>query len=77
MGSKSENCYFMTSDFSKLGLKDDIVKAMKSAKDEVKDRRNAELDSLAKDTDEAGVGRYSIDDNPYLTAAREMGKENK
>ena len=55
----------------------DIVKAMKSAKDEVKDRRNAELDSLAKDTDEAGVGRYSIDDNPYLTAAREMGKENK
>ena len=28
MGSKSENCYFMTSDFSKLGLKDDIVKAI-------------------------------------------------
>ena len=55
----------------------DIVKAMKSAKDEVKDRRNAELDSLAEDTDEAGVGRYAIDDNPYLTAAREMGKENK
>ena len=55
----------------------DIVKAMKSAKDEVKDRRKAELDSLAEDTDEAGVGRYSIDDNPYLTAAREMGKENK
>ena len=50
---------------------------MKSAKDEVKDRRNAELDSLAEDTDEAGVGRYAIDDNPYLTAAREMGKENK
>ena len=55
----------------------DIVKAMKSAKDEVKDRRKAELDSLAEDTDEAGVGRYSVDDNPYLTAAREMGKENK
>ena len=55
----------------------DIVKAIKSAKDEVKDRRKAELDSLAEDTDEAGVGRYSIDDNPYLTAAREMGKENK
>ena len=55
----------------------DIVKAMKSAKDKVKDRRNAELDSLAEDTDEAGVGRYAIDDNPYLTAAREMGKENK
>lgn len=55
----------------------DIVKAMKSAKDEVKDRRNAELDLLAEDTDEAGVGRYAIDDNPYLTAAREMGKENK
>ena len=55
----------------------DIVKAMKSAKDEVKDRRNAQLDSLAEDTDEAGVGRYAIDDNPYLTAAREMGKENK
>ena len=55
----------------------DIVKAMKSAKDEVKDRRNAELGSLAEDTDEAGVGRYAIDDNPYLTAAREMGKENK
>lgn len=55
----------------------DIVKAMKSAKDEVKDKRKAELDSLAEDTDEAGVGRYSIDDNPYLTAAREMGKENK
>ena len=55
----------------------DIVKAMKSAKDEVKDRRKAELDSLAEDTDEAGVSRYSIDDNPYLTAAREMGKENK
>ena len=55
----------------------DIVKAMKSAKDEVKDRRNAELDSLAEDTDEAGVGRYAIDVNPYLTAAREMGKENK
>ena len=55
----------------------DIVKAMKNAKDEVKDRRKAELDSLAEDTDEAGVGRYSVDDNPYLTAAREMGKENK
>ena len=55
----------------------DIVKAMKSAKDEVEDRRKAELDSLAEDTDEAGVGRYSIDDNPYLTAAREMGKETK
>ena len=55
----------------------DIVKAMKSAKDEVKDRRKAELDSLVEDTDEAGVGRYAIDDNPYLTAAREMGKENK
>ena len=55
----------------------DIVKAMKSAKSEVEDRRKAELDSLAEDTDEAGVGRYAIDDNPYLTAAREMGKENK
>lgn len=55
----------------------DIVRAMKSAKDEVKDARKAELSSLVDDTNEAGVGRYSIDDNPYLIAAAEMGKENK
>jgi ClpP class serine protease len=53
----------------------DIVKAMKSAKDEVKDARKAALNELADDTHEAGVERYGNDDNPYLKAAEEMNKE--
>lgn len=55
----------------------DVVKAMKSSKEEIQAGRKAELESLAEDTDEAAVKRSSIEENPYLTAAKEMDKENK
>lgn len=54
----------------------EVVKAMKSSKEEIQAGRKAELESLAEDTDEAAVARSAINDNPYLTAAKEMNKEN-
>ena len=55
----------------------DIIRAMKSAKEESREARFAELDSLVDDTHEAEVERRAEEENPYIAAAKEMGKEKK